>query len=474
MTVTFYNLSKRKNSTKQPTGVGTDVSVVLKENTSIEKPVLLLSGNTFNYNYAHISDFGRYYFVSDIVSAYNGGVEVHLMEDNLASAKTEIGNTKAYIAYASTGYNVDIIDPRIIARCNRAYQDVTSESSPLSDVGTFVLGLINDDPHTGFDNFGVVSYYVVSEAELAKFSNKLSDPTLWDSIAHTFSDPWQAVVSLTWFPYYINPLNGLANHVETNTENPLGTALKCYDTPVAGIGRKIYDPIIDLGSVSITIPYTSNDFRDASPFREFSLYLPGAGYTDISSADLYGASFITINTTVDIVHGDILYRILDGGSRLIKTVSINGSVNQPLAHATENIGGTLSSALGAVGGAAAAATGFATGNVILGATGLGTLGLSAVNTVLSAGKHSMSIKGSGNGKAHFQDTTFKLYTTVAATEDPDNADYIAKFGRPVGHVGQISNYSGYIQCESASIDIQGFEGEREEINRYLNSGFYYE
>lgn len=86
----------------------------------------------------------------------------------------------------------------------------------------------------------------------------------------------------------------------------------------------------------------------------------------------------------------------------------------------------------------------------------------------------MSIKGSGNGKAHFQDTTFKLYTTVAATEDPDDADYIAKFGRPVGHVGQISNYSGYIQCESASIDIQGFEGEREEINRYLNSGFYYE
>ena len=66
MTVTFYDFSKCINSTKQPTGVGTDVSVVLKEGCSVENPILVLTGNNFTYNYAYISDFGRYYFVTDI------------------------------------------------------------------------------------------------------------------------------------------------------------------------------------------------------------------------------------------------------------------------------------------------------------------------------------------------------------------------------------------------------------------------
>lgn len=471
MNVVFYNFSKRKNSTKQPTSTGTTVVVTLKQPTDIEAPVLLLSGNDFSYNYAYISDFSRYYFVNKIISMANGLVQVELTEDLLASAKSAIGSTSAYIAYASTGYNIDIVDPRLIARANRVYQDVAVESSGLSAGGTYILGLINDDNR--FDNFGVVNYYAVSRANLKLFTHTFSDPNIWQAITQSFDDPWGAVVSLTWVPYYIDPINGLANHTDTASELTLPT-LRCYDQDVDGKGRFIYDPIITLGTVSITIPYSSSDYRDAAPFREFSLYLPGVGYTDISAADLYGSSVISISATIDIVHGDLIYKILDGNSRLIKTVTTNASVTQPLAHATYNAAGGLTTALGSVGGATTAAIGFGTGNIMMGAAGLGAMGLSAANMVMQANKHSMSIKGADNGKAQFQDVTYKLYETVIDTEDPTSANYIAKFGRPVGHVGTISSYSGYIQCENASVDIQGLANERDQINNYLNTGFFYE
>ena len=43
-TVYFYNFSKRRNSTKTPSGAGTSHTVRLKDNTSLYRPVFELSG----------------------------------------------------------------------------------------------------------------------------------------------------------------------------------------------------------------------------------------------------------------------------------------------------------------------------------------------------------------------------------------------------------------------------------------------
>ena len=60
------------------------------------------------------------------------------------------------------------------------------------------------------------------------------------------------------------------------------------------------------------------------------------------------------------------------------------------------------------------------------------------------------------------------------TEDCDNANYIAQKGRPVALTHAISNHSGYVQCDGASVSITGDAWERDQINSYLNSGFFYE
>ena len=47
-------------------------------------------------------------------------------------------------------------------------------------------------------------------------------------------------------------------------------------------------------------------------------------------------------------------------------------------------------------------------------------------------------------------------------------------GRPLYENKQIKTLSGYVKCQNASINISGLAGDKEEVNAYLNNGFYYE
>lgn len=62
MIATFYNLSKRQDSTKVPTGSGTDIAVNLKNGADFDNPVFEMSTNVTGYNYMLWN--GHYYFIT--------------------------------------------------------------------------------------------------------------------------------------------------------------------------------------------------------------------------------------------------------------------------------------------------------------------------------------------------------------------------------------------------------------------------
>ena len=70
MIIRFYNFAKRENSTKQPaSGSGTEYNVVLKDDSSLIQPVVILHMTTKPvYNYAYIPDMDRFYYVDDVVN----------------------------------------------------------------------------------------------------------------------------------------------------------------------------------------------------------------------------------------------------------------------------------------------------------------------------------------------------------------------------------------------------------------------
>lgn len=76
------------------------VSGVLKSDTSIIDPVIIIEADLSDLrsaNYMHISAFGRYYYINDIVSVKNGLVEISSHVDVLMTYKNDIKDSTAII-----------------------------------------------------------------------------------------------------------------------------------------------------------------------------------------------------------------------------------------------------------------------------------------------------------------------------------------------------------------------------------------
>ena len=92
---------------------GTDFSCLLKDNCSILRPVIDVtsSDNLTGYNYMYIADFGRYYFIDDIVSLHNNMWRISGHVDVLETYKNAILSNEAVIKRQSALYNTYLNDP---------------------------------------------------------------------------------------------------------------------------------------------------------------------------------------------------------------------------------------------------------------------------------------------------------------------------------------------------------------------------
>lgn len=92
---------------------GGTYSCVLKDGTSILKPVLELrtSDPVYTYNYMQIADFSRYYFIDDIISLHNNLWEIHARVDVLETYKAQILANSAIVKRQQSQYNLYLDDP---------------------------------------------------------------------------------------------------------------------------------------------------------------------------------------------------------------------------------------------------------------------------------------------------------------------------------------------------------------------------
>ena len=112
MNITFYSINKKQNSTKRPADSGVTYDCKLKEECSILTPNIKLDlglSTAPSFNYAYISDWGRYYFVKNW-TFYNRLWEADLEVDVLGTYKTEIGNSSMYVLRSASNYDTNIID----------------------------------------------------------------------------------------------------------------------------------------------------------------------------------------------------------------------------------------------------------------------------------------------------------------------------------------------------------------------------
>lgn len=481
MTVTFWSgFSKRINSTLLPTGTGTGHDCKLKEDCSEHDPVLLVQ-STSQYDYAYIATWGKYYYVRDIVSKSNTISEYHLSEDTLATYKAYIGNTIARVIYAASATRDPyLVDSRIQVKNSRRI-DRDAGSSVFSGSKGYILTVYADEasiPSTGFS----VSY-LLSENGM----NKVRDWFGMTGAAAAFRQyfngtPLQSVFSCKCIPYFSELANNTNNAVYTNhmyiadrsssqdnvSWDPSTPPDLCYIK-----GR----PIIS-GSQTFDTGLGYSDFRKYEPYTKSFIFLPGIGCVALSRNEFTGSSF-DVNYDIDAVTGDIKYTIWSG-TTLVCEFNGNIASNCPLGQMVSNSQGVMTSIGQTAGGivslagaiAATVASEGATAPMIAGAAAATIAGVA--NTVMSFNQHTPSVTGSNSSILVAENRIINYYELSVDTEDPTNANYVSQKGYPYAGTTTISSFSGFVQCEGASVACPGNANEKEEINNYLNTGFFYE
>lgn len=112
MNVTLYGFPKRENSTMIPSYSGATREIVLKDETSVLYPTLVLNygnANPSQYNYCYLDRWSRYYFIRDWV--YNGRMWEAVCEpDPMGTWRADILRTGTYVLRSASDYNEHIID----------------------------------------------------------------------------------------------------------------------------------------------------------------------------------------------------------------------------------------------------------------------------------------------------------------------------------------------------------------------------
>ena len=461
----WKNFSKRKNSTKQASVGYTEIDVYWKEDTSVDNPSVILKGNDSSIDYCYISDFNKYYFVNSPVHLTNGTTEYNLEEDYLASHKTEVGNTVACIDYSSTGYDIWKVDDRLPVKTTQTFDSASASPGVFQkNPGCYVLTIVN-----GLGHIGMTTQYIVDVATMQDITNELlTNNTLRQEIKEYLDSPWDCILSCKWLPFNISETPGTSTNFIVLGQNTAVAA--------SGTAYMLDSPCVKADTCTVSIPWTYNDFRRTAPYTTLSVWIPGFGYTDLNASELVQDTSLKFEFMLDWGCGDVCCNVIDAvSSEIIKSVSYNVAVDVPLARISLDVGGIVQNTTDVLSSATVTASNIGLLNVAGAITGAFSTLSSGVGLAMSAKKRCISSRGSVGGRSSvWESSDVEIYSFSIDTEDPDDASYIAINGRPVGITHAISNHSGYVKCSNASVSLAGDDVERDRINEYLNSGFYYE
>lgn len=481
MNINLYKFAKRENSTKQPTGTGTQFTCVLKEPTSAVEPTIILetSGNAFpDYNYAYIAAFGRYYFITDIVS---DGYEwiISMTTDVMATYKTQIGSWSGYVLRSSHSYNGLVKDelypttavPGRASQENNAPFIRTGATHISTQSGCFVVGLINN-VGSGAAKYGSVFYALMDNAALSQLAQKALTDCVTTANSFDFDEasqalqnsivnPLQYIASVTWFPFNIDDIKVSLSDVST---------LKLFDWNIQITSGYVYalvnNPPVYETNVTFTLQKhpqaaTRGQYLNGAPYTQITLTSGAFGSFDLDSSIIAGDTTLTLNYKVDLLEGTGVLTVY-GSVTTIAQVKAQVGVPVQLTQVTRDYIGTAATGVGA---GASLIGGLLTGNI---AGGIMNAASGVGDAVKSAAAKVQSI-GSNGGMADLDFKTRLDYVFYQLANE-DNATN----GRPYCAVSQMSSIPGYIKVERADIELPCTASEHEQVKSFMEDGFFYE
>ena len=311
--------------------------------------------------------------------------------------------------------------------------------------GNFIVRTTSSD--------GITLYYMTQEQldDLLSFmwSDGSWDDVLNDAFTKLFFDPFKYILSIDWCPILIENFLHLTDTVKLGFWDS-----KVNGEVIGGINAPSVNFSYDIGITNSR--YNKYQFQYwNSNFSRYFVKLPFVGVVQID---------IT-KTANDQLTADYYYDAETGlcevwlrsGQNDLAHFQTRLSVPIQIGFATNNPSNILN-------GAANTGGQLVTGNVMSTISS----GLESIKGAFSPDSSVIGSNGSINGILNNKNAAQYTYTCSSIVPYPNTEGYAD------GNRRKINTLSGYVKCRNASVSINGYSGDQDAVNNFLNNGFYYE
>lgn len=446
----YKNFSKRKNSTKQPSSTPVTRSVVLKRETSIQKPVFTLTGFNNEFNYLYVPVWGRYYFIDDVVIGNNELFEIHCSCDYLASFKSAISSYTCFVERCADSHIDPYMRDPAVSSNSRIVSTESATTSAFPSATVYILRVLGRGSTNGIGTF-CVTYNDIKNIFSGVWGDVDGD-SVTDYIKALLNlyinDPSQYIVGV-----YRSPI-GMSNYLSHGTDEQT-IYVGGHETNLKGIrvdspNAIIFNPVLNKPANMY------NDFRATDPaFSSYTMYIPTIGTVQLPAEIMQMK--LQIICCADLFSGDLTF-MLYADDDLVATYTSNCYASVSVGVQNGSSGSNL------VASALTMGMSVGTGNIMYSVPAL----VSGVQHVISPPASVIGTQGSLGAIETFPDI-------VITCEQKSSGDIpLGVYGRPCCKNLQLGSMTGYVKCANASIDIPAHGGDKDVVNNLLNSGFYYE
>lgn len=140
MDITLYVNNSEKNKIGKNLTNDFSLSGTLRDATNIINPIILVELNEIaNYNYCYISNFKRYYFITDITVIRTGLYAISLSVDVLESFKSDIKNLSVILINTENVGSSNYLPSSVFRNNVKSKTDILNFPNGLNDSGEFIL-----------------------------------------------------------------------------------------------------------------------------------------------------------------------------------------------------------------------------------------------------------------------------------------------------------------------------------------------
>ena len=456
--------------------------------------IVVDSSLIYNFNYAYIEEFNRYYYVQDIVIVRNRLFSVTLVCDVLMSFMDEILSLHAYVDRNEFDFSALLEDNLMPFEYEKEVTEIDDldggalvnthfkskfEWDSKNIVGTFIYEIagtgsvdqVDKPTDSGLNDISIINF-VTPDNVFAITPSTLDsiNKTLVGDTGGEYSSFIKALIALPFEP----PNLGFSEIIRVGKED--GINPKTFNN-ARGYPMKNMSNYIVIADFEIP---DADDFTDFAPYSNYELFIPFYGWTALNYMDVKGCRII-VYYSVNYSDGSATAYVWNvTKERVVFTTScqlgialpVNSSNNYEL-QAREQAN-ALNLAVGAISSVASIGIGVATSNPI-----------AIVGGVLSAGKAVASFANSNaqmfdRASSSFSGSQAGMYsplkcrlrkTAMVKRIGLDMPDYAHQVGRPMRLTKPLFELRGFTIVNEIHLEnINAFKKEKDEIERLLKTG----